>query len=124
MPFSVPERRYVFMTIDIYSQYFNGECLFNDIKRHAVRVMLQVTSECGNVEYKVFITFFPHNDEEDYMVTYDAVAEEILFSGKGRRSKKKEAIYLEQVKEVADRLAKSLDGTIDWDNPLRDAQYA
>lgn len=112
------------MTIDIYSQYFNGDCLFNDIKRHAARVILQVTSEAGHVEYKVLVNFFPHNDEEDYLVTYDAIAEEILFSGKGRRSKKKEAIYLDQVQEAADRLAKSLNGTIDWDNPLRDAQYA
>ena len=109
--------------VDIYSQYFKGECIFNEVPRHGVRVMLEVTTDAGTVEYKVIITFFPHNDEEDYAVSYDAIAEEVIYSGKGRRSKKKEPEYLEMVREVADRLAESLHGEIDWDNPLREAQY-
>jgi len=46
-----------------------------------------------------------------------------LFSAKGRRSKKKDEQYLAQVRTAADEIAASLNGTIHWDKPLRDAQY-
>lgn len=109
--------------VDIYSQYFNGSCTYNNIDRHAAIVALEVVSDEGNIQYLVRVNFFPHNDEEDYLVTWDALAEETIYSAKGRRSKKKEQAFMEMVKPVADKLAEQLNGTIDWDNPLREARY-
>ena len=53
--------------------------------------MLISNSEAGFITYKAAVTFFPHIDDEDYAVSYDAYFEKELFSGKGRRSKKRES---------------------------------
>ena len=37
---------------------------------------------------------------------------------KGRRSKKREAAYMGMLRQEIDKLAESLGGTVDWDNPL------
>ena len=44
-------------------------------------------------------------------------------SDNGRRSKKRDALYLAQVKITADEIANSLNGIINWDKPLNEAQY-
>ena len=50
-------------------------------------------------------------------------AEETVYEAKGRRSKKREQEeLLPAVREHADKLAESLSGKIDWDEPLIEAR--
>lgn len=109
--------------IDVYKQYFNGECVYNEVERKGVVVTLTATSGCGNIMYEVGISFFPHRDEEDFAVSYDAYASKVIFDEKGRRSKKRDAQMLEQVKDAASALAEEMNGIIYWDKSLRDAVY-
>ena len=109
--------------IDIYKQYFSAECTFAGVECHGAVVWLNAESDSGMIKYEVGVTFFPHADEEDYAVSYDAcVLKELLYT-KGRRTKKRDEQYLAQVQSAADEIAVSLNGTIHWDKPLRDAQY-
>ena len=110
-------------TIDVYRQYFSAECVFNGVERRGVDVWLTAESDCGMIRYEVGVTFFPHRDDEDFAVSYDAAALKELVNTKGRRSKKRDDMYLAQVQTAADELASSLNGTIHWDKPLREAQY-
>ncbi len=109
--------------IDVYKQYFNTKCVYNEVERKGVAVTLTATSDSGNIMYEVGISFFPHRDEEDFAISYDAFASKEIFNAKGRRSKKRDAQMLEQVQEVADALAEEMTGKIYWDRPLRDAVY-
>ncbi len=109
--------------IDVYKQYFNGECVYNEVERKGVAVTLTATSDSGNIMYEVGISFFPHRDEEDFAISYDAYASKEIFYEKGRRFKKRDAQMLEQVREVASALAEEMSGVIYWDEPLRDAVY-
>lgn len=109
--------------IDVYKQYFNGECVYNEVERKAVTVTLTATSDSGNLMYEVGISFFPHRDEEDFAISYDAYASKVIFNEKGRRSKKRDAQMLEMVQETANVLAEEMRGTIYWDKPLREAIY-
>ena len=109
------------MTVDVYSQYFAGECVFNEVPRRAVIVKLTGESG-GEVYYTVSVSFFPHRDEEDYAVSYDAYAEKEIFRKSGRRSKKREEEFLADLRTHADELAAALGGVICWDAPLREAQ--
>ena len=111
------------MVIDVYSQYFAGDCVFNGVGRRGVLVRLTSDSEAGNIRYDAGLTFFPHRDAEDYAVSYDAAAEKTLYEGRGRRSRKREAALLEALRPEIDVLAESLGGTVFWDRPLRDARY-
>lgn len=108
--------------IDIFEQYLAGTCTYNGVERRGVLVKLNAESDAGNLRYTVLVSFFPHENDEDFAVSYDAMAEEILFDGKGRRSKKRDAAMLKLLHETADRLAESLGGTIDWEHPLREAR--
>ena len=110
------------MTVDIYSRYFRAECLFHEVARRAVIVKLTCESGGGEVRYLANVSFFPHRDEEDYAVSYDAYAEKEVFRKTGRRSKKQEAELLEGLQAAADELAENLGGRIFWDQPLREAQ--
>ncbi len=109
--------------IDVFRQYFGAECVCNDVERKGVLVTLTATSDCGMLRYTVAVSFFPHRDEEDFGITYDAYASKELFYGKGRRSKKKDKLYLELVQDEANALAKTFCGTILWENPLNEAVY-
>lgn len=111
------------MTIDVYSQFFSAECVFNEVPRRAAIVNLTCESGGGEVYYTVSVSFFPHRDEEDYAVSYDAYAEKEIFRKSGRRSKKREEEFLQDLRTYADELAASLGGVIHWDAPLRDAQW-
>ena len=108
--------------IDVYKQYFNAECVYNEVERRGAVVTLTATSDSGTIKYEVGISFFPHRDDEDFAISYDAYASKEIYNAKGRRSKKKEAVFLEQLREYADEAAAELGGTIFWDKPLRDAQ--
>ena len=108
------------MEVNVYEQYFKAEGSFSGVERKGALVMLISDSEAGFITYKVAVTFFPHRDEEDYAVSYDAYFEKELYQGKGRRSKKKEEEYLEHLHETIDELAKEHDMKVLWDEPLRE----
>ena len=66
----------------------------------------------------VAVNFFPHNDAEGFAVSYDAYFSRIIYDAAGRRSKKREALLLEQLRDEADTLAATAGGVIIWDQPL------
>ena len=109
--------------INVYDQYFSARCTFNGVERRGARVLLIATSEDGMIRYEAAVSFFPHQDDEDFAVSHDAYAAKELYGAKGRRSKKREAEYLEAIRAHADELAESVGGIIDWDKPLREARY-
>ena len=110
------------MVVDVYAQYFAGECVFNEVERRGVSVKLTSDSEAGQIRYTVSVSFFPHSDPEDFAVSYDAYAEREIENRKGRRSKKREAVMMETFRDEADALAAELGGTIDWEQPLIEAR--
>ena len=111
------------MSLNIYSQYFSADLLFNNVQCHAAMVMLVCTSEAGNVQYEAAVTFFPHKNEEDYAVSYDAYFSKVLYEGKGRRSKKREQQLLAEFRDHIDELAKQAEGEVHWEQPLREAMW-
>ena len=108
------------MVINVYERYYKADAVFNGVKRNGALVMLISDSEAGNISYKAAVTFFPHNDDEDFGVSYDAYFEEELLSAKGRRSKKKEEAYLKDLWEIIDRISNEQNAKVLWDEPLRD----
>ncbi len=108
------------MVVNVYEQYFKADAVFSGVPRKGALVALISDSEAGCITYKAGVTFFPHRDEEDFAVSCDAYFEEELYSGKGRRSKKKEAEYLEGFRETIDRIAGANGASVLWDEPLRE----
>ena len=106
--------------INVYEQYFEAKLTANGVERKAALVMLIATSEEGNIKYEAAATFFPHRDEEDFAVSYDAYFSRVLFEAKGRRSKKREAALLEGFRAEIDSLAAQVGGEVFWDRPLRE----
>ena len=106
--------------IDVFEAYYGAECEANGRPRHAAKVCLTAESDAGQIRYFWQITFFPHDEEDDFAVSYDAIAEKVIYEGKGRRSKKKEAVYLEERESVCDELAREWNGRIFWDQLLRE----
>ncbi len=109
--------------INVYDQYFAAQCEYNGVERRAAQVMLIATTEEGTIRYEAAVNFFPHRDEEDFAISGDAYLARELYFAKGRRSKKREAALLEDLRKEADALAAELGGSIDWERPLRDARY-
>ena len=110
------------MVVNVYEQYFKADAVFSGVPRKGALVALISDSEAGAITYKAAVTFFPHRDEEDFAVSYDAYFEKELYSGKGRRSKKKEAEYLEGLRETIDRIASANNASVIWEEPLREAR--
>ena len=106
------------MVINVYERYFKAEAVFSGVPRRGALVMLISDSEAGFITYKAAVTFFPHTDEEDFAVSCDAYFEQELYSGKGRRSKKKEAAFLEQLPKAVSLLAAEHGASVLWDEPL------
>ena len=106
------------MVTTVYECYYRADAVFADVPRNGALVMLICDSEAGMISYKAAVTFFPHRDEEDFAVSYDAYFETELFSGKGRRSRKKEAAWLEQLQARIDALAAEHNAAVLWDAPL------
>lgn len=104
--------------IDVYSQYFSADCVFAGVERRGVLVKLTSTCVDGNICYEVFVTLFPHRDAEEFAVSYDACASKEIYNARGRRSKKREAAFLEEFRLHADELTAGLNGSIFWDKPL------
>ena len=111
------------MEINVYEQYFEAKALCDDAERKGALVILLSDSEKGMITYKACVTFFPHRDEEDFAVSYDAYYETVLYSGKGRRSKKKEEAFLNELRGKIDEIIPE-DHEVYWERPLRDARYA
>ena len=110
------------MTVNVFERYYAAEAEFNGVPRHGALVMLIATSEEGNIRYEAAVTFFPHRDEEDYAVSYDAYFSKVLYEAKGRRSKKREETLLQELQQHIDELAQKTDGIVYWDRPLREAR--
>ena len=108
--------------INVYEQYFAAEGTFSGVERRAALVMLIVDSEAGHIRYEAAVTFFPHVDEEDYAVSWDAYFSGLLYDAPGRRSKKREAQLLETLRDAVDGLAAGADALVFWDRPLREAR--
>lgn len=109
-------------TVNVFEQYFSADAEFNGVPRYGAKVMLIATSEEGNIRYEAAVTFFPHRDEEDFAVSYDAYFSKVLYEAKGRRSKKREEALLETFQEEVDHLADTIGGKVLWEQPLREAR--
>lgn len=112
------------MVVNVYERYFGADAVLSGVKRNGALVMLVSDSEAGSITYKAAVTFFPHTDGEDFAISYDAYFEIELFSGTGRRSRKKEAAFLEELPQTIDALAAEHGATVLWDEPLRDERRA
>jgi hypothetical protein len=108
--------------VNVYEQYFSAKAEYNNVPRYGALVMLIADSEAGHIRYEAAVTFFPHNDEEDYAVSYDAYFSKILYEAKGRRSKKREETLLQEFQKHIDELAQKAGGIVYWDQPLREAK--
>ena len=109
-------------SIDVYKQYFAAEADFGGDIRKGASVVLNATTDEGTVEYKVCVSFFLHEDDEDFRISFDRYFEKNLFSGKGRRTKKRDALYMEEIKNAADEIAAENGAVINWDEPLIEAR--
>ena len=109
-------------SIDVYEQYFEADYEFNGVKRKGCAVKLTATSEEGMITYTNSISFFPHRDAEDFGISYDAYFEKTLYSAKGRRSRKKDKEYLEDIQNLSMAIC-PVDARIFWDKPLIEARF-
>ena len=112
------------MVVNVYERYYKADAVFSGVRRCGALVRLTSDSEAGLITYRASVAFFPHRDEEDFAVSYDAYFEKELFSGRGRRSKKKEAAFLDQFQTVIDGIAAENNASVIWDEPLRDERRA
>ena len=69
------------MEINVYSQYFAARGCFSGVERHGALVLLISDSEAGAIAYRAAVSFFPHNDAEDFAVSYDASVDGVLAIG-------------------------------------------
>ena len=106
--------------INVYERYYAAEAEFNGVPRHGALVMLIADSDAGNIRYEAAVTFFPHNDEEDFAISYDAYFNKVLYEAKGRRSKKREQSLFETLTSEIDQLAETIGGKVLWEQPLRE----
>ena len=109
--------------INVYEQYFAAEAAFSGVERRGALVLLIADSAAGNISYEAAVSFFPHRDEEDFAVSYDASFSRVLYSAPGRRSKKREKALLEGLRPVLDALASESGGEVFWDRPLIEARF-
>ena len=110
--------------VNVYKQFFEAECEANGVVRRAVQAVLVAESRDRRIRYDISLSFFPHEDPEDYRVTYDACWEETVYEAPGRRSKKREEEILSGFREKADAIAAEHGARIFWDRPLGEARRA
>ena len=110
------------MVVNVYSQFFAAQGAFNGVERRGALVLLVSDSEAGKITYRAEVSFFPHRDEEDFAVSYDACFEKELYNSQGRRSCKREAALLESLRAEIDALASTHGAVVDWTRPLTDAR--
>ena len=112
------------MEINVYSQYFEAQGSFSGVERKGALVLLISDSEAGMISYRLAVSFFPHSDPEDYAVSYDACFEKEIYSGPGRRSRKREASFLESLQDEIDVIASEHDAAVYWSRPLSEARMS
>ena len=105
-------------TIDVYERYFEADLTYNGVKRRAANVKLTAESDSGMIKYEVSVSFFPHEEPEDFRISYDAYFSKILYEGKGRRSKKKEEEYMKILFDTVNELCLEHGAAIFIDKPL------
>ncbi len=110
------------MVINVYSQYFPAKACFSGVERRGAMVLLISDSEAGMISYKVAVSFFPHRDAEDFGVSYDAYFEKEVYSAPGRRSRKREAAFLESLRSEIDAIAAEHNAVVDWEHPLNESR--
>ena len=110
------------MDIDVYQQYFAAEGSCSGVRRRGAAVMLTAASGGGEIRYTLTVSFFPHEDAEDFRISYDAAFSEVLYTGKGRRSRKREQSLMETLRAHADALAAEQNAEIFWEQPLIEAR--
>ena len=110
------------MTTNVYEQYFEADLESNGVARRGALVMLIADSEAGRIRYEAALTFFPHRDQEDFAVSYDAYYSSVLFDAPGRRSRKREEKLLLSLQDEIDALAEKVGGAIRWEEPLGEAE--
>ena len=106
-----------------YEQYFEARHPGNGRPRHAARAALTVSTGDGRVRYEAELSFFPHDTAEDYGISYDICASQVLYEGRGRRGRKREAALLEGLRDALDALAAEMGGTVFWEKPLIPARF-
>ncbi|MBO5800474.1 MAG: hypothetical protein J6R41_10705 [Paludibacteraceae bacterium] len=109
-------------TINVYECYYKASLVVNGDERQGALVMLISTSEEGQIRYEAAVTFFPHRNDEDYAISYDAYFSKVLYEAKGRRSKKREAALLQELQQHIDEIADNAGGKVFWNSPLREAR--
>ena len=82
--------------------------------------MLIADSEAGRIRYEAAATFFPHNDPEDFAVSWDDYHAVTLYDAPGRRSRKREAALLEGFRQTLDDALAESGAVVFWDEPLRE----
>ena len=105
-------------TLNVYEQYFAAEAECNGVPRHGALVMLIADSDAGNIRYEAAVSFFPHNEEDDFAVSYDAYYSKVLYEAAGRRSKKREQALMDEFRQHIDELAETIEGKVIWEQPL------
>jgi len=110
------------MEVNVYSQYFEAEGSFSGVERRGALVMLISDSEAGTISYRAAVSFFPHRDEEDFAVSYDAYFEKELYKAAGRRSRKREAALVESLRDEIGALAAAHGAAVIWSKPLAEAR--
>lgn len=110
------------MDLNVYEQYFAARHPGNGRPRRGALAALVVSTGEGRVRYEAVLSFFPHEDAEDFRISYDLCFSRVLYEDKGRRSKKREAALLSGLREELDRLAAEAGGQIFWDQPLIEAR--
>jgi hypothetical protein len=114
----------IMATINVYECYYKANLVANGVQRKAALVMLIATSEEGHIRYEAAVTFFPFSDPTDFSITYDAYYSKILHDDKGRRSKKREKLFLDDFQTIIDNLAKEAGGEIYWNEALLEDRFA
>ena len=108
--------------IDVYSRYYRAEAQAGGVARNGALVRLTAVSENGTVSYEIGASFFPHVTDDDFAVSYDAQVSRVIYSAPGRRSSKREKVFLEELQEGIDGLAGEKGWKIFWDCPLGPAR--
>lgn len=108
------------MTVDVYKRYYAAKAEINGVPRRGALVLLIADSAEGRIRYEAAVSFFPHREETDFSISYDAYHSTVLYEAAGRRSKKREEKLLASLPAEIDRLAAQAGGEVLWDRPLRE----
>lgn len=108
------------MTVNVWERYYAAKAEKNGVPRRGALVMLIAESEAGRIRYEAAVSFFPHKEEDDFAVSYDAYLSSVLYEGAGRRSKKREGALLAGLPAEIDRLSAGIGAQVFWDRPLRE----